>query len=203
MKTYLFLIAGLGVILLAALIAVVVIVRRLNREAVKPSDVAGRRGEEKALEQIVHILKPEDVLLTNVQLDYDGKRTELDNVVINPNGVFIVEVKNYSGKLKGRLNDFEWTKVHVSSAGKSYVKRVKNPIRQVRRQIYILARFLESKGAGGYIQGCAWLLDAKSPVKSHAVVHSADEVDALLHTKGKQTLDLRTQRLIAHWLKGN
>ena len=195
--------AALLVLIAVVLFFVVRIVRRLNSEAVKPSDVAGRRGEEKALSQIVHVLRPEDTLLTNVQLDFDGKRTELDNVIVNPNGVFIVEVKNYSGKLQGKANDYEWTKVHYSSAGNAYVKRVKNPIRQVRRQVFILSRFLEARGASVYIHGYALLLDAKSPVKSRAVVHTSEEVDALLHTPGKQTLDLRTQRLIAHWLRGN
>lgn len=42
-----------------------------------------------------------DVYLRNVKVEYDGRPAEIDNVIINQNGIFIIEVKNYSGILYG------------------------------------------------------------------------------------------------------
>ena len=125
---------------------------------------AGRRGEHFASRLISEVLNDRDILLTNVKLSYDGKRTELDNVIINNRGVFIIEVKNYSGMLVGEEDDFEWVKNKVTDAGNIDQKTVKNPIPQVKRQIYILSGRLSgakrdaaalNAAAGLYIAGKA------------------------------------------------
>ena len=113
-----------------------------------PSDIAGIEGERYARDRIRKILCPDDQLFSNVAVSYDGREAELDNVIVNPFGVFIVEVKNYSGTLAGDADDFEWEKLHMSQGGNIYIKTVKNPIRQVKRQIYILAKYLDYYGSG-------------------------------------------------------
>ena len=81
----------------------------------------------------------------NVPVRYKQQQTELDHLIINGNGVFIIEVKNFSGELYGTAEDEEWLKDRFSSKGKLYRKHVRNPIGQVRRQEYILSRFLKGK----------------------------------------------------------
>ncbi len=71
---------------------------------------AGRRGEEIAGEIIRRVLKEGDYLLTNVEITYDGRQAEMDCIVVNRFGVFIFEVKNYSGQLVGDEGDYEWQK---------------------------------------------------------------------------------------------
>ena len=51
---------------------------------------AGRRGERIATEVIKGVLREGDYLFTNISVSYDGKRTELDDVVVNKYGVFII-----------------------------------------------------------------------------------------------------------------
>ena len=46
-----------------------------------PEKRAGRRGEHIATEIIKGVLREGDYLFTNISVSYDGKRTELDNVV--------------------------------------------------------------------------------------------------------------------------
>lgn len=58
-------------------------------------------------------------------------------MVINRYGVFIIEVKNYKGELVGNGDDYEWKKYKTTGAGNTYEKTVKNPIRQVKRQIHM------------------------------------------------------------------
>ena len=89
------------------------------------------------------MLKEKDLLFSNVSIEIEGKRTELDHIIVNNRGIFIIEVKNYSGSLMGTDNDYEWVKTKISSSGNSYTKIVKNPIKQVNRQVYLLAQFLK------------------------------------------------------------
>ena len=53
----------------------------------------------------------------------------------------------------GGEDDYEWKKYHTSEAGNTYVKSVKNPIRQVRRQAGILAEYLKYYGVRVWVSG--------------------------------------------------
>ena len=149
---------------------------------------AGRSGEIYAEERIKTVLRGNDCLLTNVAISYEGRETELDNVVINNCGVFIIEVKNYNGRLVGKADDFEWKKYKKTQAGNVYERDVKNPIRQVRRQIHLLARYLEANGLKVWVKGYAMLINANSPVKSAYVLEDIEAVDRALHTSSKVVL---------------
>ena len=55
-----------------------------------PEKRAGRNGEKYATHVIKQCLDSDDLLLTNVCVQFDGKRTELDNLIINRSGVYII-----------------------------------------------------------------------------------------------------------------
>lgn len=57
-----------------------------------PEKLAGRQGEYVATNIIKSVLREDDYLFTNISVSYDGKPTELDNVVVNKYGVFIIEI---------------------------------------------------------------------------------------------------------------
>ena len=73
-----------------------------------------------------------------------------------------------------------------------YVKTVKNPIRQVKRQIYILARYLEYYGSRVWVHGYAILLHGNSPVRSEYVLTSKADIDHVIHTVDRRMLDTKT-----------
>ncbi|MBR5409976.1 MAG: NERD domain-containing protein [Clostridia bacterium] len=197
------LIAAAAVLVVAAVIILgVVFTKRLNSDRPSESDIAGRRGEELAMNAIVRVLREGDRLFTNVPVEYEGKVTELDNVIVNENGVFIIEVKNYSGRLEGSVNDFEWKKFHRSKGGKTYMKIVKNPIRQVKRQIFLLSHYFKSQGLNVWISGYVLLLEDNAPVKSDMILSNADAIDRAIHRKTPKAPDLRTTRLVSHLLSG-
>ena len=165
-----------------------------------PERLAGRRGEEIASNVIRKVLRDGGCLFTNVEISYEDKRTELDNVVVNKYGVFIIEVKNYNGRLVGSEDDYEWQRYHTTDAGNTYVKTVKNPIKQVKRQIYILARFLDYYGEKVWVSGYAILLQGNSPVDSEYILSSLGDIDRAIHTRGRNRLDLRTVEAVAKLL---
>ncbi len=142
---------------------------------------AGRHGEQFVSQIIREILNEKDVLLTNVKVSFEGKNTELDNVIINNRGVFIIEVKNYSGILIGDEDDFEWIKNKYTEAGNFYQKSVKNPIKQIKRQVYILSRYLKAHEFDVWIEGYVFLVEGNSPVNSKYILNTQKDIDTVIH----------------------
>lgn len=158
----------------------------------RPERRAGRRGEAIAADVIRQVLREDDYLLSNVRVTIPEKETELDNIVVNKYGVFIIEVKNYKGKLVGTEEDFEWKKYKTTDAGNTFEKTVKNPIRQVKRQIYILARYLDYYGVKVWVKGYVILLHRNSPVDGELMLESVGDIDRAIHTADRTRLDRKT-----------
>lgn len=162
---------------------------------------AGRQGEEFATEVIREILKEGDILLTNVRIHMGDKNAELDNVIINDRGVFIIEVKNYSGELIGEEEDAEWIKIHNPLGGNAYQKTVKNPIKQVQRQKDILILYLKHHGLEPQVEGYAFLLEQNSPVESSVILKTRADIDNVIHRGEKNSLREETKKRIAELIK--
>lgn len=153
---------------------------------------AGIRGEEVVVNAIKSVLREDDQLFTNVSIEYDGKLTELDIVIVNRYGVFIIEVKNYVGYIVGNEDDYEWKKYKTTYASNTYEKLVKNPIRQVKRQIYILAKYIEYYGPRVWVKGYAILLNGNSPVESEYILTSVSDIDRAIHAQDRRMLNKET-----------
>ena len=189
---------GAAITVIIVLIAIVIIVLikinwpKLLRIFEAPERRAGRIGEQRASDMIRSVLRADDRLFTNVNISFDGRRTELDNVVVNKYGVFIIEVKNYTGWLSGTEEDYEWIKYHTTDAGNTYSKIVKNPVKQVKRQVYIFSRYLDYYSIRVWISGYAFLLEGNSPIDSKYVLSNASDIDRVIHTTARTRLNPKT-----------
>lgn len=185
-------------LILAAVIALIYIIVKISKhdfgETVyeEPQRTAGRRGEEKAALVIKSILRDGDFLLSNVRFTYDNRRAELDCVVVNRYGVFIIEVKNYAGYIVGKEDDYEWVKHKMTESRNIYVTTVKNPIKQVKRQVYLLAKYLNYYGINVWVRGYALLMKGNSPVDSDYILSSVADIDNAIHTKDRTLLSQET-----------
>lgn len=182
-------------LIIAAIAIVIVIIVVIAKNTDFPSITiepasrhAGRRGETAATNAIKSVLRDGDVLFTNVDISYEDKPAELDNVIVNSYGVFIIEVKNYTGLLVGNEDDYEWMKYKTTDAGNTYEKTVKNPIKQVKRQVYVLAKYLEYYGSRVWVEGYALLIQGNSPVRSTCVLSSISDIDKAIHTPVRNRL---------------
>ncbi len=162
---------------------------------------AGKEGEILAGKIIHQYLNDQDIILNNVEITVHGKETELDYVVINRNGVFIFEVKNYSGELEGNEDDEYWSKYKISSGNNEYVKEVRNPIKQVKREIYLLKELLHIYGVYLWIDGYVLFVNMNSPIESDCTINDESEIDIILHTKGRQNLNKKQIEKIVNILK--
>lgn len=157
---------------------------------------AGREGEEYVSDLIRNVLHDDDFLLTNVSISTNDKEAEMDNIIVNTNGVFVIEVKNYSGELIGEEDDYEWEKRKISSGGEEYIKSVKNPIKQVKRQVYVLSQLLKENNIKVWIDGYAFLVERNSPVDSQYILESREDIDAVIHQKKGKGISPQTVKRI-------
>ncbi len=71
---------------------------------------------------------------------FDGKKSvQIDHILINPQGIHVIETKNYAGRIYGREQDEEWTQVLAYGKVKN---KFYNPVRQNAGHIYALKQVL-------------------------------------------------------------
>ena len=177
--------------LIIGLVAAVIQIFRLGINIEDPVKRAGRRGEEIATDIISQVLTDDDILLTNVRISFEENRSEVDNLIINSHGVFIIEAKNYVGELVGGMDDYGWKKYKTTPGGDIYCKTVKNPIKQVKRQIYILSHILRQHKLDVWVDGYVILLEKNSPVDDNMILESLSDIDKAIHGLGSNNLSDR------------
>ncbi len=95
---------------------------------------------------------------------------------------------------------FEWIKNKITSAGYFYQKKVKNPIRQVKRQVYILSTYLRQYGIDTWIMGYVFLVERNSPVESDHVLESQRDIDDVIHFGTNNNLTIAQKNSIVELL---
>ncbi len=147
---------------------------------------AGAKGEYRAASAIKSILFKDDWHTCNFEFSVDGREAECDILVVNTNGIFIFEVKSLSGSLFGCETDDTWEKVKESDGGNLYSKEIKNPIKQVRRQRWLLKELLGSYGIYDFwIDGYVLLVNANPHDESEYILTDLSEVERIIHTPGE------------------
>lgn len=104
----------------------------------------------------------------------DGKTAQIDHVFINKNGIWVIETKNYSGKIFGKEEDREWTQVLAYGEEKH---KFYNPIKQNNTHVY---RVKEKLGWDSPVFSVVVFIDADiSNVKATGVYY-ANELKRVL-----------------------
>src|SRR5690554_6477488 len=78
--------------------------------------------------------------INNFTFKYEDKTVQIDHLFINKNGIFVIETKNFKGRVYGNENSQKWTQVFVYGKRKY---KVYNPIRQNRTHIFYLKEMLK------------------------------------------------------------
>ncbi len=131
---------------------------------VSPSDYFGELGEQKALE-ILSQLDDTYTIFTNIDIYFKERISQVDNIIICRNGIFIVEVKNMRGHIKGNVTDEYLTQEKVSKYGNRYTRDFYNPIKQVGTHIYQLSNLLKSYNIYQYINGIILFVNEESIIE--------------------------------------
>ena len=106
----------------------------------------GRHGEYLAYKKLKHYEKYGARFLFNVYIPKkDGQTTEIDMLMICPQGIFVFESKNYSGWIFGSANAQNWYQTLPAGRGRSNKEAFYNPIMQNRSHIKHLQAYLGTR----------------------------------------------------------
>lgn len=101
-----------GLFLILTVVAVICIVVVCCRcKDVEPQKGDAGKGDvgEKC---VADILKPLGTVFNDyILVDENGKSHQIDHILVNAKGVFVVETKNYSGRIYGHENQQQWKQV--------------------------------------------------------------------------------------------
>jgi len=161
---------------------------------------SGAKGEDMALALLLSL--PDSYTIFN-QVNVPNKNsitgnTEVDLIVVGPNGVFVIEVKNKQGDMEGSEMANNWT------VGR-YSETMGNPIKQLNRQIGTLRKFTSEQGYQPWFNRIVFLSNTNSSINligdfSVPVLHFAGLAEHILNHKPKyapRNLDKITQDLVA------
>ena len=172
MEIVLYIAAGMLAVLIAVLIAVLV---RVSKRTAGTEDVENRRRGRNGEELVDAILGTDEEgvrrVLTNYRFFHDGLVREVDHILIDGRGVFVLETKNWSGKIFGRDDDDNWTQI----LGNDDVFHAhQNPVKQNNGHVYHLKNILD-----GDMKKRIWLIPLVVFVQNNVENIESDCVVAL------------------------
>lgn len=124
--------------LLVAFIVLVVVLVFLVSLAKTPQG-RGFLGEWYIKHIIGKTVKGKQYVINNYMIVEDGKSSQIDHILINSKGIFIIETKNYSGRIYGKENQQEWTQVLNYGKVKNHFY---NPVKQNATHVYRITNIL-------------------------------------------------------------
>ena len=189
---------GLTAGLMIAIAGLYVIhVTHIDVEPITDTKLIGDEGERIALE-ILSALPDEYTVLNDVRVPNPKSRTgntQIDYIVIGPNGCFVVEVKYHRGMIVNTQD--RWVVTKTSIKGHQYTKEVRNPMKQVASQIKALRSYTKTMGYTITVNPIIYFAHPTSSVhcqenNSIAVIHLRGLTRRILETPKPRYLSERT-----------
>jgi hypothetical protein len=115
----------------------------------------GKVGEKVTSWRLKQAKCQKSIVIDNVIIPGDNNRTsQIDHILVSTKGIFVVETKNFVGKVYGREEDQEWLQVlkHGQVKNKFY-----SPVKQNLTHVYRLKELL---GYDGRINSCVVFVQA-------------------------------------------
>lgn len=99
------------------------------------SQLKGCRGKwgERFVRAILVFLPSEYKVFNDVRVCANGRKCQIDHLVVSPYGIFVIETKNYLGVTSGNVNSAMWQR---SVLGKHY--KTRSPLLQNQYHIDLL-----------------------------------------------------------------
>lgn len=99
----------------------------------------GKMGEWKVAKVISKSAQGRQYVLHNYIIGEKGKTSQIDHIVINPHGIFVIETKNYSGMIYGIDGQPRWTQVLLYGKIKH---KLYNPVKQNETHVRRIGKVL-------------------------------------------------------------
>ncbi len=125
---------------------------------------SGLRGELKA-KRIYSKLPDNYYVLSDLEVEINGGKSQVDNIIVGNNGIFVIEAKNLNGKITGNENDKEVIQHKIGRKGGIYSNRVYNPIKQVATHVYRVSKVLNENNIRFWVEGMVYFTNISCNVK--------------------------------------
>lgn len=103
------------------------------------AEAKGKRGELQSsfmltmgLNKQYHIYNDVTLYIKNDKVTNDT--TQIDHLIISPFGIFVIEIKNYSGWIYGSENQYKWTQVLNKNSKNQFL----NPLIQNKKHVQVV-----------------------------------------------------------------
>lgn len=106
---------------------------------IKEPEILGVIGEKTFAKRYLSKLGPEYRLLNNLLFKIDERTTQIDHVVVSPYGIFVLEMKNYKGLVRGEQYSKTW--LQYPHRGRKYYP-FPNSLRQNYGHAQVIAKLL-------------------------------------------------------------
>lgn len=116
---------------------------------------SGLEGENKA-NSIFEKLSDDYYVLSDLNVKVGNKTSQIDNIVVGSNGIFVIETKNLNGLIEGNEDDKEIVQHKVGVKGGKYRKTFYNPIKQVSTHVYRVSEVLKRYNLNKWVQGAVY-----------------------------------------------
>lgn len=148
------------------------------------SSFKGKKGENIVRRIIGRTNAKRDIyVFNNYMLFIDGKSCQIDHILVDRWGVFVIETKNYSGRIYGSEYQKEWTQVLSRGRIKN---KFYNPVKQNATHIYALKQILPKDtkihSAIVFVQGNTQYIDCPNQR-----IYSAVQLERYLKDRKKRS----------------
>ena len=162
----------------------------------------GREGEKIIFSELVDLEFPKE-FIQNIMIKDEAQSTEIDLIMIAESGIYVFEIKNYSGWIFGNEKQKNWTQTFPNKTKHQFY----NPIIQNVGHIKALKKLLNDAYNGDYYSvivftDTATLKTVPESTNHLMILNEANIADIIRSSvefntkiKGSRTLDINT---IAH-----
>lgn len=120
---------------------------------------------EKRTEKVLARLPKEYKVLSDLTIAVDDRKSQLDHIVIGPNGIFVIETKNHNGKIVGSHDDYYTYQKKTLANGQVNHKRMYSPVKQVNTQVYRVSEALKEEKIRHWVQGIVFFSNPRVDVE--------------------------------------
>ncbi len=150
----------------------------------------GKRGENLVADILGDTVSGKQYVINDLLFAVgEGQSCQIDHVYINKHGVWVIETKNYSGKIYGNANADEWTQFLANGRQEN---KFYNPIKQNQTHIYRLSKYL---GVRGIFQNVVVFLSDADITAVEAEVYTVEQLHTIKTKVTHTTLTVEQMEL--------
>lgn len=142
----------------------------------------GVDGEDITADILKAGLSDKYTVFQNSVITFEGKKSELDLIVVGENGIFVIETKNRLGRIVGGYKKEKWTQYKVGAKGNEYSADFYSPVKQVSTHVFRLAGYLRQNSAPAFINGIVYFAGENTQLEI------SGETDKIPVIKGEKNL---------------